>query len=89
MGAETIISLAILGCIALFAFFLHRVRKELEESKKLLVSLSSDLSEVHRSLQGLSVQLPQTAGDMEAKELERRLSNEREEEMRRYLEEDK
>ena len=89
MGVETILSLAILGCIVLFAFFIHRVRKELEESKKLLASLSSDLSEVSRSLQGLSVQLPQTTGDVEAKELERRLSNEREEEMRRYLEEDK
>lgn len=89
MGTETILSLVILVCIALFGFFLHRVRKELEESKKLLASLSSDLSQVHRSLQGLSVRLPQPAGDVEAKELERRLSNEREEEMRRYLEEDK
>ncbi len=80
----------VVGVFALGIFlYLRRMRQEIEETRKQLVALSSDLTEVNRTLYGLSLRIPAPPGVSDAEDVERRFSEEREKEMRRYLEEEK
>ena len=81
---------AVVGVFALGIFlYLRRMRQAIEETRKHVAALSSDLTEVNRSLHGLSLRIPAPPAVSDAEDVERRFSEEREEEMRRYLEEEK
>ena len=81
---------AVVGVFALGIFlYLRRIRQEIEETGKHLAALSSDLTELNRSLRGLSLRIPAPPAVSDAEDVERRFSEEREEDMRRYLEEEK
>ena len=81
---------AVVGVFALgILLYLRRMRQAIEETRKHVAALSSDLTEVNRSLHGLSLRIPAPPAVSDAEDVERRFSEEREEEMRRYLEEEK
>ena len=81
---------AVGGVFALGIFlYLRRMRQAIEETRKHLAALSSDLTEVNRTLNGLSLRFPTPPSVGDTEDVERRFSEEREEEMRRYLEEEK
>ena len=81
---------AVVGVFALGIFlYLRRMRQAIEETRKHLAALSSDLTDVNRSLHGLSLRLPSPPAVGDTEDVERRFSEEREEDMRRYLEEEK
>ena len=85
-----IIAGAVVGVFALgYLLYLRRIRQEIKETRKHLVALSSDLAEVNRSLNGLSLRIPAPPSVSDAEDVERRFSEEREKEMRRYLEDEK
>lgn len=83
--AGAVLGVFALGCL----LYLRRIRQEIKETSKHLVALSSDLTEMNRSLYGLSLRIPVPPAVSDAEDVERRFSEEREKEMRRYLEEEK